>query len=702
MAAFWISFWVVAAVTVMSANCVETTFTHSAYLDAAHEKYFLQWRYDADTITFRVEVATLGYVGFGISPNGDMTGSDIVTGFVTDQGETFFYDRYATAKDTPTIDASQDWTLEASGENGTHTFLQFSRNLVLCDDTDRTIKAGTTRVIWAYHEEDPRHDTELMYHGGTRGARSLMLLSVPQYINHVYSLFRQAGTTRVIWAYHEEDPRHDTELMYHGGTRGARSLMLLSVPQDIKLPENVQSIYLLNTYNVLKRETIYWYRGFKVPDLGGKRHIVAFEPVVQAGSEGMVHHMDLYACLEDLDADLYDGAQHARHSHDYPRDWISCKITLVAWEVGGEGFHYPKNVGISIGGPGDPNFILMQTHYNNPQRKTGMVDRSGFRLLYTSDLREHDMGFMQLGVDIASQIIPPGSQAFLMAGTCYPDCLEKAMEEESIEKINVVGVHFHAHLAGRKMRMRHVRNGVELPWLGNDENFDFNFQQTVRLQREVEVLKGDYLILECTYNTEDRRETTLGGFSTHDEMCLGHILHYPNMKLRRCKSNPHRVAYLAALGATGFTFRGAKHDFVPTSPPRLAGKSIKKLLNHYVTWNEELKQKFQEVQRTGNTSVICMKTNSSLEEYRQQRVIMREPPPVILHPYGETDVCKTPGMGAKGTKMHKGLKKHINYKANAENKSGRKKGPWWKNRKNHRKLNLSPWQHHSGARKTGW
>ncbi|CAH1230841.1 MOXD1 [Branchiostoma lanceolatum] len=511
MAAFRTRLFVVAAVTVMSATCLETTFTHSAYLDSAHEKYYLQWMYDADIITFRVEVATLGYVGFGISPNGDMTGSDIVTGFVTDQGDTFFYDRYATARATPTIDASQDWTLEASGENGTHTFLQFSRNLVLCDDTDRTIKAGTTRVIWAYHEEDPRHDTELMYHGETRGARSLMLLSGPQLTG--------------------------------------------------EMPEDVQSMEFLNdAYAVpYKRVTNYLYRGFKVPDVGGKKHVIAFEPVVQPGHEGLVHHIFLYACLEDLNPDLYDGVQHLRQSPDYPEDWRSCKVTIIAWDVGGAGIHYPEQVGLSVGAPGDPTFLLMETHYNNVQHKKGIKDSSGIRLLYTSQLREYDLGFMQLGMEVRrTQAIPPGCQSFVSVGTCYPDCLENAMEEESIDKINVVGVHFHAHLAARKMRMRHVRNGVELPWLGSDENFDFNFQQTVRLQREVEVLK--------------------------------------------------------------------------------------------------------EVQITGNTSAICLKKDSSYEEYHQQKVTMREPPPVILRPYKETDVCKTPRTStvASSVKLRKESNEYIN------------------------------------------
>ena len=34
-----------------------------------------------------VHVATQGWVGFGISPNGDMKGSDVIMGWVTDDGD---------------------------------------------------------------------------------------------------------------------------------------------------------------------------------------------------------------------------------------------------------------------------------------------------------------------------------------------------------------------------------------------------------------------------------------------------------------------------------------------------------------------------------------------------------------------------------------------------------------------------------------
>jgi hypothetical protein len=41
------------------------------------EKYILALEVDGDTITFKGEVETTGYVGFGISPFGSMTGADI-------------------------------------------------------------------------------------------------------------------------------------------------------------------------------------------------------------------------------------------------------------------------------------------------------------------------------------------------------------------------------------------------------------------------------------------------------------------------------------------------------------------------------------------------------------------------------------------------------------------------------------------------
>ena len=65
--------------------------------------YELYWTFDnvAETISFAVRVQTTGWVGFGISPNGQMPNSDVVIGWVTDDGHTIFHVRYNLFRNLP-------------------------------------------------------------------------------------------------------------------------------------------------------------------------------------------------------------------------------------------------------------------------------------------------------------------------------------------------------------------------------------------------------------------------------------------------------------------------------------------------------------------------------------------------------------------------------------------------------------------------
>lgn len=49
------------------------------------------------------------------------------------------------------------------------------------------------------------------------------------------------------------------------------------------------------------------------------------------------------------------------------------------------------------------------------------------------------------------------------------------------------------------MKLRHVRDGVELDRIVEDDNYDFNFQQVRQLENETTVLPGDYMITDCAY-----------------------------------------------------------------------------------------------------------------------------------------------------------------------------------------------------------
>ena len=74
--------------------------------------------------------------------------------------------------------------------------------------------------------------------------------------------------------------------------------------------------------------------------------------------------------------------------------------------------------------------------------------------------------------------------------------------------IKLVSVVLHSHLAGKKLRLRHIRNGQELPRVAEDDHYDFNYQQARVLSQEVSVLPGDELVTECVYQTPNRTEPT--------------------------------------------------------------------------------------------------------------------------------------------------------------------------------------------------
>ena len=55
--------------------------------------YQLYWTFDntQKTITFNVVVRTTGWVGFGLSPDGGMVGSDVVIGWIASDGSSHFH-----------------------------------------------------------------------------------------------------------------------------------------------------------------------------------------------------------------------------------------------------------------------------------------------------------------------------------------------------------------------------------------------------------------------------------------------------------------------------------------------------------------------------------------------------------------------------------------------------------------------------------
>lgn len=149
--------------TLCQVHNLDTEYRFSVKLS---DTYSFHWNFDLDTqyIEFAVAAQATGWVGFGLSPNGMMPRSDVVIGWVDNNGTAFLHvrnkiimncrinnaiityflyfllqDRYAYGRFTPPIDSEQNWFLISGEEIEGMTILRFWRNFTSCDELDLTI-----------------------------------------------------------------------------------------------------------------------------------------------------------------------------------------------------------------------------------------------------------------------------------------------------------------------------------------------------------------------------------------------------------------------------------------------------------------------------------------------------------------------------------------------------------------------------------
>lgn len=172
-----------------------------------------------------------------------------------------------------------------------------------------------------------------------------------------------------------------------------------------------------------------------------------------------------------------------------------CTELKVGNAIGGYSLFFPDHVGIPIGDTGPDEYFLFQVHYDNPDERSDILVNIQMDIFYTPDLRENDAGVISLGQDIPgspSILIPPNSADHTLYGHCSSSCTAKMFPKEGIK---IVSALLHSHNAGTRIRFHHFRDGKELPWISNDDNYMFQFQPSRLLRNEVQILPGDHLAL---------------------------------------------------------------------------------------------------------------------------------------------------------------------------------------------------------------
>ncbi|KAK3703839.1 hypothetical protein QZH41_012444, partial [Actinostola sp. cb2023] len=367
------------------------------------------------------------------------------------------------------LQSTRNKLLEAYEKNG-ETVLKFTRKYDTCDERDRKIEDGTLRLVYAYHKDDPTSDTNI--------------------------------------------PKHSV--------RGSRSLMLLNVlTKKPSLPADVKHFDLrVNVSWISNKDTTYYCKPFKMPVFASKKHVVKVSPVISPGNEGLVHHILVYECIDDLPPSnlTFEGDCDSPNMPDVLAG-CAAKSAVAAWAIGGSNFYFPDHVGYSVGDGVGPKYILLEVHYDNADQKSGLKDNSGLRFHYTSILRQYDAGILWAGWDVTDQMwIPPMQPAWTSIGYCPSQCTQIGLQNSTLPNggIKVFASFLHTHLLGVAIWTKHVRNGTELPEIARDDHYDFNYQEYHFMKKEVHVLPG--------------------GLRSRDEMCLTFMFYYPKVQLSKCLS----------------------------------------------------------------------------------------------------------------------------------------------------------------------
>jgi len=279
---------------------------------ASGQKVFLLWTVsDPGTANAAVTLAAQfpsdgGWVAVGLSESGSMYGSDMAVVRKVD-GKFVVEDRHAERSVTPEMDAGQDVELLAAEAEAGRTSIVIKRAAVTCggsEDLDFTDVEAAAIVAWG-------DSHEFAYHSAGRRATA--------WLNFL-------GTE----AAQEELDQYQTHEV-----RGNS----LDVPVD---------------------KTVYCYSGHQLPD-DKKYHVVRAEPVLDSSHPHLVHHMILYTCLQNLDADFLNQTKHGPPvCASGMQQKGMCYSFWILWAVGGQAMQMPKEAGMPMGLPADAADVRLQ------------------------------------------------------------------------------------------------------------------------------------------------------------------------------------------------------------------------------------------------------------------------------------------------------------------------------------------------------
>ncbi|XP_077972661.1 dopamine beta-hydroxylase-like isoform X2 [Styela clava] len=382
-------------------------------------------------------------IGFGISDRGGVNNADILL-MEYSQEEVAIKDGWSDDAGFIHYDDIQNYFLKTYEVASNLITIEFWRYFDTLEDHDYKLENGTTNLIYLLSRggEENHSSSEAFPYNVQRTTTEKEL--------NVYNL--KSGFIRV------QLLKPEIPESYFRNKNDGKIMSMTMLQPNISLPSSV---------------TTYWSSIHKLPEsIVGKIHVIGFGPAISSNSTGLIHHMLMYLCdPNDGEISPYSGFSA---SSNVPDDVRRCKRVIGGWAMGATTTWYPKEVGLPLGLSYQSRYLRLEVHYNNPFRRSGVVDNSGIRFFYTNHPRKYDSGVLEVGVTNSKTIlgIPPQRDQFVLSGTCTKQC----------------------------------------------------------------TLQGDSLTTHCSYDTSNREKVTFTGPALTDEMCLTFLHYYPLAPLELCTS----------------------------------------------------------------------------------------------------------------------------------------------------------------------
>ena len=437
----------------------------------------LFWKIGDGYSTFGIASRSEGYLALGFSETGAMTGADMAVGYSDEDGEFVLENRHATGFVAPEVSDDQENNIrlkEGSQADGVTAFVFEKKNNADCVDTQVNVATDSWQwFIYAFSDDN----TFSQHAEGNNGKKYVKL-----------------GTGKTVSV---------NEIRDIGDTKN----FTLTQP-EMTIPTD---------------ETTYCYTLHKLPS-GKKNYMLGERP---NESSDLLHHLVVYACygLDDQIKDMVGEKPNC----EWEEFSNPCIGFVTEWAPGMSGRTFEPGFGKPFG-EDYYEYVMLETHYNNPEGVEGEKDEASYTFLYTEEPVENEIGTLTLGdLQVSGWFLEPGQDLVAHSTVCTPECTDRWPEEG----ITAFSVFHHMHFRGRNARVQIIRDGEEIAPLSSLYDFEYGYQFSKSLD-SIKLMPGDKFITTCEYDTSDDTEPVPGGQSSRDEMCFAWVDYYPANTVLAC------------------------------------------------------------------------------------------------------------------------------------------------------------------------